>query len=443
MSWQKVSGRRWERPVTGMEGYFVYTGSASAAHCDGRHQYTIFSKLKVDLNINPADVESALKRAWKQLRAEQPQIATTVDGTTMVYEVPDETALQEWLASTFVVSPAADAEDLYRNVEPINQVTLDYIPNSSELVLRAQHYTIDGIGTLLLWDRYLTALATPAEEVTFGGENTRLAPSIEEVLKVSEPTPEETEKATALLMGYATKAPGVGPVSKVGTVPAGRSQNTEMTFPSRTTEAIVKVCKEKGISVTSAVHAAYLHAIIKHANPNGTLSRYVNLGLFNLRPYLPKPYSTSEYGASVYYTPLPLDFDLPTHFWETVHILDKYYRTTVKDDPEILPLCTYMTRVLSQAIQLPQYQGPIPGDAQVSSLGIVERYIQHTYGSTVKVLDVKMGVDVVLGMSMFFIYTFYDQLRLVYSFNDGYEEPAHISMYLEEVQKVLIEELLA
>ncbi|KAE8418857.1 hypothetical protein BDV36DRAFT_252857 [Aspergillus pseudocaelatus] len=443
MSWKKVSERRWERPVTGMEGYFVYTGSVSAAHCDGRHQYTIFSKLKVDLDINPADIEASLKRAWKQLRSEQPQIATTVDGTTMVYEVPDETALQEWLASTFVVSPAADAEELYCNVEPIKQVTLYYIPNSSELVLRAQHYTIDGTGTLLLWDRYLAALATPAEEVTFGGEHTRLAPSIEEVLKVSEPTPEETEKATALLMSYATKAPGVGPVSKVGTVPAGRSQNAEMTFPSRTTEAIVKVCKEKGISVTSAVHAAYIQAIVKHANPNGTLSRYVSLGLFNLRPYLPKPYNTGEYGASVYYTPLPLDLDLPTQFWETAHALDKYYRTTVKDDPEILPLHTHMTRVLSQAIQLPEYQGPIPGDAQISSLGIVERYVQHTYGSTVKVLDVKMGVDIVLGMSMFFIYTFYDQLRLVYSFNDGYEEPSHISLYLEEVQKVLTEELLA
>ncbi|KAB8217709.1 hypothetical protein BDV33DRAFT_176723 [Aspergillus novoparasiticus] len=443
MSWTKVSERRWERPVTGMEGYFVYTGSVSAAHCDGRHQYTIFSKLKVDLGINPADVESALKRAWKRLRSEQPQIATTVDGTTMVYEVPDEAALQEWLASTFVVSSAADAEDLYRNVEPIKQVTLYYIPKSSELVLRAQHYTIDGTGTLLLWDRYLTALATPAEEVTFGDEHTRLAPSIEDVLKVSEPTAEETEKATALLMSYATKAPGVGPVSKVGTVPAGRSQNAEVTFPTRTTEAIVKVCKEKGISVTSAVHAAYIQAIIKHANPNGTLSRYVSLGLFNLRPYLPKPYSTSEYAASVYYTPLPLDFDLPAPFWETAHALDKYYRTTVKDDPEILPLHTHMTRILCQASQMPEYQGLIPGDAQVSSLGIVERYVQHRYGNTVKVLDVKMGVDVVLGMSMFFIYTFYDQLRLVYSFNDGYEEPAHISMYLEEVQKILTEELLA
>ncbi|OGM46108.1 hypothetical protein ABOM_005689 [Aspergillus bombycis] len=443
MSWTKVSERRWERPVTGMEGYFVYTGAMSAALYDGRHQYTIFSKLKVDLDINPADIESALKHAWKQLRSEQPQIATTVDGTTMVYEVPDEAAVQEWLASTFVVSSAADAEQLYRNVEPIKQVTLYYIPKSSELVLRAQHYTIDGIGTLLLWDRYLTALTTPVK-ATFGDEHTRLAPSIEEVLKVSEPTPEETEKATALLMRYATKVPGIGPVSKVGTVPAGRSQNAEMTFPTRTTEAIIKTCKEKGISVTSAVHAAYIQAIIKHANPSGTLSRYANLGLFNLRPYLPKPYSTNEYAASVYYTPLPLDMDLPSQFWETAHALDNYYRTTVKNDPEILPLHAHMTRVLCQATQMPEYQGgPIPGDAQVSSLGVAERYIQHTYGSTVRVLDVKLGVDIVLGMTMLFIYTFRDQLHLVYSFNDGYEEPAHISMYLEEVQKVLIEELLA
>ena len=48
----------------------------------------------------------------------------------------------------------------------------------------------------------------------------------------------------------------------------------------------------------------------------------------------------------------------------------------------------------------------------------------------------------IFGMSMLFLYTFRDQLRLVYSFNDGYEEPEDIQMYLEEMQNILAQELL-
>jgi hypothetical protein len=36
------------------------------------------------------------------------------------------------------------------------------------------------------------------------------------------------------------------------------------------------------------------------------------------------------------------------------------------------------------------------------------------------------GPDVVIGMKFFFLCAFQDQLRLVYSFNDGFEKPEDI-----------------
>jgi hypothetical protein len=116
------------------------------------------------------------------------------------------------------------------------------------------------LGLLMLLDRYLNALANSVtENITFGDEVNRLAPPLAEVLGVPDkPTPEQTEKVTSLLMAYATKVPGIGPVSKVNRAPAGICRNTRLTFPPQTTEAIVQVCKEKGITVTSAVHAAYI-----------------------------------------------------------------------------------------------------------------------------------------------------------------------------------------
>ncbi|KAI1383633.1 uncharacterized protein F4822DRAFT_421238 [Hypoxylon trugodes] len=443
MVWTKVSDNRWERPVNGLEGYFVVTENISSSLCDGREHYILFSKLKLETNFS--DVESKLKHAWKQIRYEQPLVATTIEGMKKVYEVPDEQALEQWLAKTFIVSQASDAEELYQSVSPIKQASLYYVPKSSELVFRGHHHTIDGTGVLLFWHSFLNALSSPIQELTFGDEPARLAPIIEETLGHPEqPTQEQSDKATALFMTWAGSVPGIGPVSKLGAVPSGKCKNTELVFPTKTTEAIIKACKDKNITVTSAVHAAYITTITKHADPNSKLTEYVTANQFNLRPYLPAPYNSSKYAVSVYYTPLPYKIATPASFWDIAKSLQEYYQTSFKGKPETLELVGYFTRVLCGAVQTPEFlANPISKDALISSLGIAERFMQQEYGNGIKVKDIKMGVDVVMGMSMYFFYTFRDQLRLVYSFNDAYEEPEKIQKYLEDIQSTLIEELLA
>jgi hypothetical protein len=58
------------------------------------------------------------------------------------------------------------------------------------------------------------------------------------------------------------------------------------------------------------------------------------------------------------------------------------------------------------------------------------------------VKDWRLAVDVVLGMTGLHFYSFRDQLRLVYQFNDGYEEPHKIKQYLEDLEKIMKAELL-
>ena len=443
MSWEKVSDVRWERPVDGLEGYFIVMADITARLCDGREHYTLFSVLKLE-TVPSSDIAPALKHAWKQTRYEQPQIATTVDAMKKVYEVPDEKALERWLSSTFIVSSASSSEDLYSSVEPIKQATLYYLPKSSEVVLRAHHHTIDGIGILLLWHSYFEALKSPAKEIKFGDEPARLAPTMEKVLGYAEqPTQEQSERATALFMSWAGSIPGIGPVSQLGTASSGRCQNTELVFATDTTKALVAACKEKGVTVSAAVHAAYIQAIAKHADPESKLSQYVTAAQFNLRSYLPEPYSSSKYAASVYYTPLPYKADLPASFWDLAKSLTEYYQNSFKGDAEALELKGHFARVLCGAVQTPEFlASPVSKDALVSSLGIGEQYLQREYGSAIKIRDLKIGVDVVLGMSMLFFYTFQDKLRLVYAFNDGFERAENIQTYLDEVQTVLVQELL-
>ncbi|KAI1083674.1 hypothetical protein F5B20DRAFT_528043 [Whalleya microplaca] len=268
---------------------------------------------------------------------------------------------------------------------------------------------------------------------------------MEEVLGYPEQaTQAQSEKATALFLSWTTRVPGIGPVSRLGTAPAGRCQNFELMFPTKTTEALVTACKHRGISMTAAIHAAYVGAIVKHADPKSKLEEYVTAPNFNLRPYLPEPYSSSKHAVSVYYTPLPYKIDLPASYWDIARSLHKYYQTSFKGNPETLEITGYFTQALFSAVQTPEFlANPVSKDALISSLGIAERYVQREYGSDIKVKDIKIGIDVVMGMSFFFFYTFRDQLRLVYSFNDGFEEAENIQMYLEEVQAVLVKELLA
>ncbi|KAI1097947.1 hypothetical protein F4804DRAFT_326098 [Jackrogersella minutella] len=443
MVWTKVSDKRWERPVDGLEGYFIVMANISAGLCDAREHYTLFSRIKLETGF--ADATPALKHAWKQIRYEQPQIATITDGMKKVYDVPDEKALEEWLDSTFVVSPASDGEELYQSVKPIKQATLYYLPKSSELVFRGHHHTLDGTGVLLFWHSYLSALASPIKDIKFGDEPTRLAPTMEKVLGYPEqPTQAQSEKATAHFLNWAANVPGIGPVSRLGAAPSGRCLSNELVFSTETTEALVAACKDRGVSMSAAVHAAYVQAIVKHADPKSKLAQYVTATQFNLRPYLPEPYSSSKHAVSVYYTPFPYKIDLPASYWDIAKSLHEYYQTTFKGDAEMLELKGHFSRVLCGAVQTPEFlANPISKDALVSSLGIAERYLQREYGSGIKVKDFKMGVDVVMGMSMFFFYTFRDQLRLAYSFNDGFEEPENIQMYLEEVRTNLVQKLLA
>ncbi|GKU03637.1 hypothetical protein FLAG1_04272 [Fusarium langsethiae] len=439
MVWKKVSNNQWERPLDGLEAFFVVTANMSAKLCDGREHYTLFASLNVE--IDSSDVISDLRHAWRQLRYEQPQISTTIQDMKRVYTIPDEDDLDRWLNETFIVSDALNVEEMQKVIKPIKQITLYYVPKSSELVIRGHHYTIDGTGMELLCDSFLNALAHPDKDITFRDESARLAPVMEEVLGFSEPSVQAREKAEELLGSYLRNQPAIGPISKLGSVPSGKCQNAELVFSPEITDLLVKACHRKSITVTSAIHAAYVSTLMEHVDPDSEKSRYTSMNQFDLRPYLPPPYNSSKYAASVYYAPHPHIINLPASYWDLVDSFTRYYKTTFKQNPDALEMTGAFKRGMHQVVSSPEFlEAPAPKDALVSSLGIVENFINHEYGNKIKVNDFEFGTDIVLGMSMLFFYTFQGKLRLVHSFNDGFQKAEDIMVCLESIQRTLIEE---
>ncbi|RAK97089.1 uncharacterized protein BO80DRAFT_504925 [Aspergillus ibericus CBS 121593] len=439
MSWSQVSPTRWERPLTGFEEYLVHFANISTTVSTTNQQYTTYSKVSVDINL--PNITTALQHAWKQMRFEEPDMAATIEGTTKIYEIPNEQTLHEWLDSTFIVTDLTDADALQRNGTYITQSKLYYLPHTSELVLRAQHYTIDGVGVLIWWDKFFRALLNPNPDIVFGDEHHCLSVPLPEALGNNDPPTEaETKKATAQVLQYVAGLPSIGMVSKAGQVPPGKSQHIEYRFSPDLTAAIIHGCKRTGISVTSAVHAAYGMVLMQHADPNSNTSQYTTVQSFNLRDYLPERYRTVA--AANYPTTVPFSITLPVGFDQFARALNQSYRYGIKENCDALNIVGAYNKVLIGMLKSPEAQDmPGPTDAYVSSLGIVERYLRRSYGGVVRVKDYEFAVDVVLGLNALHVFSFRDELRLVYSFNDGFEEPGMIREYLEGVERVLREVL--
>ncbi|PWY73222.1 hypothetical protein BO94DRAFT_525261 [Aspergillus sclerotioniger CBS 115572] len=448
MSWSQVSPTRWERPLTGFEEFLVLYANLSLTLSPTNQQYVFFTKITLDIHL--PNIESALKHAWKQMRFEEPDLVTTIDKETKIYETPTTpTALQEWLDTTFIIiTDITDADDLQRNGPLLDhdQAKLYYLPKTSDLVLRAHHSAIDGIGALIWWDKFFHALLHPHPhpEIPFGDEHHHLAIPIQSALNNNDPpTQEETNLATAMALHYVSHLPGLGMVSKAGTVAPGKCQHIEHRFSPDLTHAIVRGCKRRNISVTSAVHAAYIMVLMKHAaDPSSNTSHYyASVNTFNLRGDLPERYRGKA--AANYLVNLPFWVELPVGFSEVAGELNRSYRN---DSRGMLGLVGAYNAGLARMLKTPEAQGmKVPTDAFVSSLGVVEKYISREYGGGAGVVTVKdftFTVDAVLGMNMLHVSSFRDQLRLVYCFNDGYEEVDMIRGYLDDMERVLRVEVL-
>ena len=453
MPWSNVSERRWERPLDTLEmAFFLIAGGAS-----GGGQLTVFSRLKLTIDMpNSIDAESTLRQAWKQVRFQQPHLASTVDRDRkkFVYEVPDNNALQEWLRETFIVSSAASAEEEYQSQVAMNSTsmrrpTLVYEPKSSELLFRGPHSTIDGIGLLLFWHYYLTAVVKPmaAEDILFGTEPSRLPPTKEELLGCPEElTLEQVNRMDELYTEFGRAFPGICPVSKGGKASApGRCMNEEVVFSARTTEAIVQGCKKKGISVTAAVQAARIMALVKSCDPKSNQSSYAVANNFNLRPYMPKPYN--KYAVALYFTAYGFFTGLPTTFWDVAKELSTHYKRTFKDNPGNIRLAGHHFRRFFEVLGQAMSKAVPMTEPVMSSLGVVESFLQRSYsgpaGVHVELEDIKSGCDIRVTQGLFLICTFRDQLRLVHSFNEALVDPATVRELLDEIKRILDDEILS
>ncbi len=265
MPWKETSPGRFERPFDGIERFYRAAASGGAP----LEQWSVTAVAQVRLNLPASDNVEALRHAWKTIRYDNPQIACTEQGDTNVYDVPDETALAAWIKDTFIVAPSQTANSLLSSFTRSPSATLHYLPQTSEVAIHCSHSRMDGIGAL---HQLFKTLAEP-RSIVFGTESKNLSPGLFDAAGVpTDVTPEIQQAVTGLVTNLASSQPSLGlPTIASNQIP-GPTQRRELRFGTHRTNDAVNACKDRGLGVTAAVHAALILAT-QQLSPPGLAGR--------------------------------------------------------------------------------------------------------------------------------------------------------------------------
>ncbi|KAI0804369.1 hypothetical protein GGR55DRAFT_658238 [Xylaria sp. FL0064] len=403
------------------------------------------------------DLATLFRQAWAHLRFQHPSLATEVspnDDTSFIYTIPaDEAALEAWVSRTFSVATDADSSaDVVPTFRPTPYAKLVYIPRSSELLLHTTHWRTDGIGVLLLLDALLTLaaaapLADPAS-LPWGTEIDRLAPAIEDAAGIPERTTEEmSARATALVGTFAhtVGAVGIPYLGDATTLPAG-TRNALLKFNPTTTDKIVTACKARGVSVTAAVHASVAGASYALADPAAKDRHYTSTIRFGLRPYLPGAYATPAFAAELYTTGWMKQVKSRASWAERLQAYQDEYRKGITR--EFLDSHREYAKQLAELIRNPPPQGggEPPSEVDISSIGVTEKLVRRSYGSSdpgpgLEVKAVSVGVEILTRQAVAFVWTFRDQLNVSAVYNEAFHSVEQMNRFLGEVKRELLEGL--
>lgn len=442
MSWTEISPGHFQRPIGENETFIKKIGDPG--HALGHEHWAI----NADATIAPRPTEHHVKnfeRAWKAFRFVHPSIAAVASETVIDYTVPDSEALDNWAAETFVVhDDNTTREDIAAGMKPTPFVVLHLFLKTGDVLLHTSHWRSDGIGVLHLLNDYMKLAASedvkdPAS-LAWGQEGSRLAPSIEEAagiaLEANDKITAEAEKWVKTFHG-AAGAVGVDCPAAKETVPAG-TRTARSNFPETTSDAIVKACKARKISVTSAVHAAIASTNWAFAPADGKSKHYTSTIRAALRPYLPEKFHGPAYAAALYTSGYMHSIPAGHSFQENAEQINSLYRQGLS--VEFLEAHRQYALNVIDMIKSTPPDAPAPSDVDISSVGIVDNVITPVQGAF-EVTSVSVGVEVLTRQMVCFVWTFRGKLSMNLVYNEAFYPPGVPVAFLEEVKRTLTREL--
>ena len=442
-AWDETLRGHWERPLNSIELFFRDIGKIGGSST--KEQWAVRAYAKFRYTSTSAEIETALKHAWRTLRHLQPQMAAYMRGDCMVYDAPQSASLESWLDETFIVETVLSVDELLGSPRASQLPTLHFLPKTSEVLFCASHWRIDAIGATSLMNLLFRFLEEPPH-VSFRDEHMNLSPGRDEAAILPQHVSQEDDNAaTSLVMEYTTNLPSLGlPVELVNEV-SGSCCRIETRLSSAITTSVIAACKAKDITVTTAIHAAMLVALQEMSSCTSPGERYTSWGTFNYRPYLdPDSTDPARNPVSNMLCSLPISFTT-SNFYENAATLKKFYAQL--QDPfncsTIHAILAPYTEKQAALIKEPLPRGvPQPTEPLVVSLGILDRCLDGRYGrGAVEITDFWLASVVLTRQPLFYVWTWQGKLTLSMCYNDRFYTEKFMRSFVEKVVRILLRNL--
>lgn len=258
-SWREIDGA-WRRSLGSMESFYLTLASPEGQPVHWMIGCCTSIAYHGDDGL---DIQRALQQAWRKVRCDLPNVGATVDRATgeIVVGPSDEADLDTWLLKSFQTHDRAIADELFSDFKSQLCITLHYLPGSNQLLIQAPHVLIDGRGILYLYHALFTALSQQPGTHAKGNDSTvdppKLAVSFDEWLQVPAiPSENNINHAQSIFQRILQQK---NPIQLPGvdfSLQPRKAVHRDLKLSNETTKSIILACKEKGISVTSAWHAA-------------------------------------------------------------------------------------------------------------------------------------------------------------------------------------------
>ena len=449
MPWSEFSKGRYERPVGENETFIKILADATRPLNREHWAINVVAAITPIGSLAQEDLSSLFREAWKALRFEHPTIAAyIVDETTYVYDVPDQAALEKWASESFQVVDDKSADELIASITPGPYPTMTYLSKTHELLGHTQHWRTDGVGGFILMDDFLAlAVQSPppdASKLPWGEETARLAPSIEDAANIPlDPSTDAKQigEQCVSTFGKAVGAIGIASHASADTLPGGTGI-ARLHLTKEETSAVVQACKDRKISVTAAVHASIAAANYALAASDDRDKHYTSTIRYSFRPFLPKPYSGREYASTIFTTGWMVAVPAESSWEERAKLYHEEYHKGLS--PEYISAHREYAIGLCNLLRNMPPDLPSPTDVDISSIGVVERFMGREKGTPergLRIDRVSGGLEMVNRQCVCHVWTFRDELCLNLVYNQAFYNKADMESFVKIVKDSLLQEL--
>jgi hypothetical protein len=399
---------------------------------------------------NTLDTHKALRNTWKRLAVEYPGLTVRPVESTKHYIPLNEAVLEDWASETFFVQDEACADDIVADSEPRELPSFYYLPRASEIVFISQHWRTDAIGCCMLLNRFFELLESGDTQSIAMGNISPLSPSLEIAAGASSEEDADIQSyAREHIDAFHAKAVHAGglPFDGDATRPPARTKHHDLTFTASQTQRLVQACKGQQMSVSAAIHVALARTYFSFAKTaEEKQAGYTTVMAVNMRPHLQAPYHEPAHACQAYVVSITPTVPYVSDFPNAARALTLEYRSwyTEKLRRSLYWLFKYHAEKLfapNTAKGQTADPAPPPSGVTLSSLGIVERYLEGRYGNCVTVERFRFGVSMMTRQTLLYVWTFRGELTLSLDYNEAYYSYQMAAEVLSRLKKNLAEGL--